>query len=33
MGCCAKGRVVKIGDEYFGHMTNEKVEPMLNKYK
>ncbi|MGD0355780.1 MAG: NAD(P)H-dependent oxidoreductase subunit E [Dehalococcoidia bacterium] len=33
MGCCATGPVVKIGDEYFGHMTNEKVEPMLNKYK
>jgi NADH-quinone oxidoreductase subunit E len=33
MGCCATGPVVKIGDEYFGHMTNDKVEPMLNKYK
>jgi NADH-quinone oxidoreductase subunit E len=33
MGCCATGPVVKIGDEYFGHMTNEKVEPMLNKYR
>jgi hypothetical protein len=25
--------VVKIDDEYFGHMTNDKVEPMLNKYR
>jgi NADH-quinone oxidoreductase subunit E len=33
MGCCATGPVVKIGDEYFGHMTNDKVEPMLNKYR
>jgi NADH-quinone oxidoreductase subunit E len=29
MGCCATGPVVKIDDEYFGHMTNDKVEPML----
>ncbi|MCX6005757.1 MAG: NAD(P)H-dependent oxidoreductase subunit E [Chloroflexi bacterium] len=33
MGCCATGPVVKIGDEYFGHMTNDKVESMLNKYR
>jgi NADH-quinone oxidoreductase subunit E len=33
MGCCATGPVVKIDDEYFGHMTNDKVEPMLNKYR
>ncbi|MGA2368319.1 MAG: NAD(P)H-dependent oxidoreductase subunit E [Dehalococcoidia bacterium] len=33
MGCCATGPVVKIGDEYFGHMTNDKVEPMLNKFR
>ncbi|MHB8084499.1 MAG: NADH-quinone oxidoreductase subunit NuoE family protein [Dehalococcoidia bacterium] len=33
MGCCATGPVVKIEDEYFGHMTNDKVEPMLNKYR
>ena len=33
MGCCATGPVVKIGEEYFGHMTNEKVEPMLRKYR
>lgn len=32
MGCCATGPVVKIDDEYYGHMTNDKVEPMLNKY-
>jgi len=32
MGCCATGPVVKIDDEYFGHMTNDKVEPMLKKY-
>lgn len=32
MGCCATGPVIKIGDEYFGHMTNDKVEPMLKKY-
>src|SRR5512137_2263730 len=23
MGCCATGPVVKIGEEYFGHMTND----------
>jgi len=33
MGCCATGPVVKIGEEYFGHMTNDKVEPMLRKYR
>jgi NADH-quinone oxidoreductase subunit E len=33
MGCCATGPVVKIDDEYFGHMTNDKVESMLNKYR
>lgn len=33
MGCCATGPVVKIGEEYFGHMTNDKVEPMLRKYQ
>ncbi|MGA2159660.1 MAG: NAD(P)H-dependent oxidoreductase subunit E [Dehalococcoidia bacterium] len=33
MGCCATGPVVKIDEEYFGHMTNDKVEPMLNKYR
>jgi NADH-quinone oxidoreductase subunit E len=33
MGCCATGPVVKIGEEYFGHMTNDKVEPMLKKYQ
>ena len=33
MGCCATGPVVKIDEEYFGHMSNEKVEPMLNKYR
>jgi NADH-quinone oxidoreductase subunit E len=33
MGCCATGPVVKIGEEFFGHMTNDKVEPMLNKFK
>ena len=33
MGCCATGPVVKIGEEYFGHMTNDKVEPMLKKYR
>ncbi|MFA5079632.1 MAG: NAD(P)H-dependent oxidoreductase subunit E, partial [Dehalococcoidia bacterium] len=27
MGCCATGPVVKIDDEFFGHMTNDKVEP------
>ena len=32
MGCCATGPVVKIDEEYYGHMTNDKVEPMLNKY-
>ncbi|MCX6005397.1 MAG: NAD(P)H-dependent oxidoreductase subunit E [Chloroflexi bacterium] len=32
MGCCATGPVVKINDEYFGHMTNDKVEPMIKKY-
>jgi NADH-quinone oxidoreductase subunit E len=32
MGCCATGPVVKIDEEYFGHMTNDKVEPMLKKY-
>lgn len=32
MGCCATGPVVKIEDEYFGHMTNDKVETMLKKY-
>lgn len=32
MGCCATGPVVKIDDEYFGHMTNDKVEPMLKKF-
>ncbi len=32
MGCCATGPVVKIDDEYYGHMTNDKVEPMLKKY-
>ena len=33
MGCCATGPVVKIGEEYFGHMTNDKVEPMLKKFR
>lgn len=33
MGCCATGPVVKIDDEYFGHMTNDKVETMLSKYR
>lgn len=33
MGCCATGPVVKIDEEFFGHMTNDKVEPMLNKFK
>jgi len=33
MGCCATGPVVKIGEEYFGHMTNDKVEPMLKKFQ
>jgi NADH:ubiquinone oxidoreductase subunit E len=33
MGCCATGPVVKIGEEFFGQMTNDKVEPMLNKFK
>jgi len=33
MGCCATGPVVKIDDEFFGHMTNDKVEPMLSKFK
>jgi NADH-quinone oxidoreductase subunit E len=32
MGCCATGPVVKIEDEYYGHMTNDKVEPLLKKY-
>jgi len=32
MGCCATGPVVKIDEEYFGHMTNDKVEPMIKKY-
>jgi NADH:ubiquinone oxidoreductase subunit E len=32
MGCCATGPVVKIDEEYYGHMTNDKVEPMLKKY-
>ena len=32
MGCWATGPVVKIDEEYYGHMTNDKVEPMLNKY-
>ena len=33
MGCCATGPVVKIGEEYYGHMTNDKVGSMLNKYR
>jgi len=33
MGCCATGPVVKIGEEYFGHMANDKVEPMLKKFR
>ena len=33
MGCCATGPVVKIGEDYFGHMTNDKVEPMLKKFR
>ncbi len=33
MGCCATGPVVKIDDEFFGHMTNDKVETMLGKFK
>ena len=33
MGCCATGPVVKIDEEFFGHMTDDKVEPMLNKYR
>lgn len=32
MGCCATCPVVKIDEEYYGHMTNDKVEPMLKKY-
>jgi NADH-quinone oxidoreductase subunit E len=32
MGCCATGPVVKMDEEYYGHMTNDKVEPMLKKY-
>ena len=33
MGCCATGPVVKVDEEFFGHMTNDKVEPMINKFK
>lgn len=33
MGCCATGPVIKIGEEYFGHMTNDKVEPILKKFR
>jgi NADH-quinone oxidoreductase subunit E len=33
MGCCATGPVVKIGEEYFGHMANDKVEPMIKKFR
>ena len=33
MGCCATGPVVKIGEEYFGHMTTDKVGPMLKKFQ
>lgn len=33
MGCCATGPVVKIDEEYYGHMTNDKVEPMIDKFK
>jgi len=33
MGCCATGPVVKIEEEYFGHMSNDKVEHMVNKYR
>jgi len=32
MGCCATGPVVKVDDEYYGHMTNDKVDPILKKY-
>ncbi len=32
MGCCATGPVVKIDAEYYGQMSNDKVEPMLKKY-
>lgn len=32
MGCCATGPVVKIDDEYYGQMSNDKVELMLKKY-
>ena len=32
MGCCATGPVVKIDEEYYGHMTNDKVEPMLSQF-
>lgn len=33
MGCCATGPVIKVDDEYYGHMTTDGVEAVVNKYR
>ena len=33
LGACALGPMVVVDDEYHGHMTQTKVDPLLNKYK
>jgi len=33
MGCCAVGPAVKIDGEYFGQMSTEKVDNLLNQFE
>jgi NADH-quinone oxidoreductase subunit E len=33
MGCCAVGPAVKIDGEYFGQMSTDKVDGLLNKFE
>ena len=33
MGCCAVGPAVKIDGEYFGQMSTEKVDNLLNRFE
>jgi len=32
MGVCALGPIVKVDDEYFGQMSNDKVVPLLSQF-
>ena len=33
MGCCAAGPAVKVDGEYFGQISTDKVDPLLNEFK